>query len=83
MTEGNQFSSVVSPKEHSIHIFECSQFGKFESKGRFTRYDLSAGRRLGGNLACIVTADERPISESMIFFFCQRCLEGQLSVNTF
>ena len=32
MTEGNQFSSVVSPKEHSIHIFECSQYGKFESK---------------------------------------------------
>ena len=83
MTEANRFSSVISPNEHSTHTFECSQFGKFESKGRFTRYDLSAGRCLGGNLACIVTADERPISESMIFFFCQRCLEGQLSVNTF
>ena len=61
MTEANRFSSVVSHNEHSTHTFECSQFGKFESKGRFTRYDLSAGRCRGGNLACILTADKRPI----------------------
>ena len=50
MTEANRFSSVVSHNEPSKHTFECSQFGKFENKRQFTRYDwlsLKVGRGRG------------------------------------
>ena len=56
-------------------------FLKRRCKGRFTPYDLSARRRRSANLACILTADERPIrgnehrSDSKNLLQCNRFFE--------